>query len=140
MSSVIPITASATGLDLSSRHAGSVTVVGSPATSGETIVASITIPSTPAIVSGVRLEGWCAFTAGTNGVGATLKLRQTSTSGATIATSGAMTIVATDLYGFTILGFDSAPAAGQVYKLTLTIASGSATSAVSAVYLGALII
>ena len=137
MSSVVPIQVSGAAVDLSTRYAGSTAVVTSPALAAETIIASVTIPNNIQVASGVRLYGWAAFTVGTGGVSATLKLRQTSTSGATVVSSGALTVVATDLYAIPIMGFDTAPAQGQVYKLTLTIGSGAAASTVSAVLLDA---
>ena len=82
-----------------------------------------------------------AFTAGTNAVSAKLDIRQTNTTGTLIATTGAQTVVATDLYASTVLGFDTgAVTPGQVYVLCLTMGSGSATSTVSAVYFEAVLI
>lgn len=138
MSIIVPLNYSAAGIDFTTRFVRSTTVVGSPALAAETIVASVTIPNNVAVVQGVRLEGFVAFTVGTSGVSATVQVRQTSTSGTSVVSTGALTVVATDLYAIPILGFDTAPAQGQVYKLTLTIGSGAAQSAVSAVYLGAM--
>ena len=130
-----PIEYSALGIDLSPRVRTSSAVVGSPAAGAETIVASLTLDKGLTIVSGVLLVVTVAFTVGTNGVTAEVKLRQTDTSGTTVATTGATTVVATNLVERALMGFDTAPAAGQVYKATLTIGSGSAASAVSAVCL-----
>jgi hypothetical protein len=140
MSSTAPIVYSAAGLDLSPRHAGSTAIVASPTANAETIVASMTLPSGVAVESGVRLIGWVAFTAGTSGVSANVRIRQTSVTGTAIVASGALTVVAADLYAFSVFGFDTAPPSPGVYKLTLTIGSGGATSTVSAVYLAALVI
>lgn len=127
--------------DLSARFLSTQTVTGSPAAGSETIVATLTIANFNdiAVVTGVQLRAWAAFTVGTNGVTATLKLRQTDASGSTIATSGATTVVATNLLEMSIQGFDAAPGIGK-YVATLTIGSGSAASTVSAVNLSAIII
>ena len=69
--------------------------------------------------------------------------RQTNVSGATIFSTGVQTgghNTATQLVADDVMGFDTAPAAGQTYCVTLTIGSGSATSTVSAVQLVAIAI
>lgn len=130
----------ARGIDLSPRIARSTTVAASPAAASETTIATVTLPGNLTVVSGVLLVGWCAFTVGTNGTGANLKLRQTGTSGTTLAASGLVTETAANLDSRSIVGFDTAPADAQVYVLTLTVANGSAISTVSAVGLVALAI
>lgn len=130
-----PIEQSAVGLDLSPRIVASTTVVASPADATETIIASVAIDDDLTLTSGVVLLCFAAFTVGTNGVSAQVKVRQTDVNGTAVADSGAITETAADLDTVTVLGFDDAPAAGQVYKATLTVASGSAASAVSAVTL-----
>lgn len=140
MSSTEPITTSGAAVDLSPRMAYSSAVVGSPALAAETIVASVTIPTGITIAQGIQLSGMVAFTGGTSGVSANVRIRQTSVTGSVIVASGALTIAATDLYCFSVDGVDTAPVAGQVYKLTLIIGSGAAVSTVSAVYLSALCI
>jgi hypothetical protein len=121
-------------VDLSSRWARNSTVVASPAAAAETIVASITLGDNVSVQEGVYLSCYVAFTAGTNAVSATLKLRATDASGTTLKTSGAVTVVAASLYDRFITGFDaSAALPGQVYVATLTMGSGSAPSTVSAV-------
>ncbi len=127
--------------DLSGRFTGTSTVAASPAAGTETIIGSVTIPNFGdiTIVSGVRLHGWAAFTAGTNGVLATLAIRQTNVSGAVVASTGTLTVVATKLYAPDVLGIDATPGVG-VYVLTLLIGSGSAGSTVSALHLSATII
>jgi hypothetical protein len=137
---VLPITAGAKGLDLSGRVVHSATVVASPAAAAETTICTVTIPDDIAIMLGVVLIGYAAFTVGTNGVSANLKLRQTNTSGTTIKASGAVTETAANLDGRSIAGVDTAGTAGAVYVLTLTVGSGSAASTVSAVSLIALAI
>lgn len=131
-----PITESAARVDLSARLTGTSTVVASPSAGSETIIASVNVPDfgNTTITSGVRLHGWAAFTVGTNGVSATLKIRQTDASGTTVASTGALTVTAANLVAFDVLGADAAPGAAK-YVLTLTVGSGSAASTVSAVHL-----
>lgn len=134
-----PIRRSAVDLDLSPRVVASKAVVASPSAATETIIASLTIPSFGdlSIVSGIQLEGWAAFTVGTNGVSANLRIRQTDASGTIIAATGATTVTAADLRSLVALGFD-ATAGVSVYVLTLTVGSGSAASTVSGVLLRAI--
>lgn len=134
------VLANSRNLDLSARFAASVTVVGSPAAAAETIVASVTLPSGLTIAQGVQLQGWVAYTVGTSGTAVTFRLRQTNVSGTVIASTGALTgsqhgagILSAD----DINGFDTAPADAQVYKLTMQVTAGAATSTVSAVFLSA---
>lgn len=140
MSQYEPTRTSARAIDLSARIAASTAVVASPTGSSETIVASVTLPNNVQVYNGVEIVGFAAFTVGTSGASATVIVRQTSTAGTSVATTGALTVTATDLYSVYVAGFDTAPAAGQVYKLTLTVGSGAAASTVSAVYLRALIV
>lgn len=138
---VAPITASAVGLDLSARFAGSSTVGASPALAAETIIGTLTLATFGAIqvVGGIRLQGWAAFTVGTSGVGATLRIRQTNVTGAVVVTSGAITVTAAALEEIGVLGADAAPGVG-VYVLTLQIASGAAVSTVSGLHISATIL
>ncbi len=136
-----PIQLAGAGVDLSKRIQETHTVVGSPATNAETIVASLTITDDLVVGRGVFLEAAISYTVGTSGVSGTLKLRQTNTSGATIASTGALTIVATNLRSDAVQGVDASPTLpGQIYVVTLTIGSGAATSTVSAVSLFATIV
>jgi hypothetical protein len=128
-------------VDMTPRVWRSAAVAASPAANSETTICTFTITSSPAINTGIELEGWAAFTAGTNAVSANLKIRQTGTSGTTIAATGATTVVATDLYSLVLRGLDTAAVLpNQVYVLTLTMGSGSASSTVSACELYATII
>ena len=128
-------------VDNTGRNWRSTTIAASPAAATITTIATFTVTGDAAICSGVRLEGWAAFTAGTNAVSALLGIRQTSTTGALIASTGATTVAATDLYALSVIGFDTgAVTPGQVYCLCLTMGSGSATSTVSAVYFEAVLI
>lgn len=135
-----PIEFNARFLDLSDRVVRSTAVVASPATTAETIIASVTIPQGLTITTGVLLHGWAAWTVGTAGVSGQMQLRQTTVSGTVVANSGAVDDTAAKKVARSILGFDAAPADGQIYKLTLTVASASAGSTVSAVALVAVVI
>lgn len=136
---VEPLHASALGIDLSPRFAQSSTVAGSPAAGSITSVCSLTFPNFAqvAIVTGVQLEGFVAFTVGTSGVSAKLDIRQTGVAGAVIATTGATTVTAGNLVSLAVQGIDTAPLAAGVWILALTIGSGAATSTVSAAQLQA---
>jgi hypothetical protein len=132
---------SAAVIDLSPRFGTSAVVVASPAAATETIIASLTLNLDVAVAAGVLIFGWAAFTAGTDAVGGQLKIRRTNASGTTLKDSGAVTVVATKLYASALHAFDTGPTLpGQVYVLTLTMASGSAESTVSAVTLSALVL
>ena len=128
-------------VDNTARNWRSTAIAASPAAGSITTIATFTVTGDSAICSGVRLEGWAAFTAGTNAVSAKLDIRQTNTTGTLIATTGALTVVATDLSAPSVIGFDTgAVTPGQVDCLCLTMGSGSATSTVSAVYFEAVLI
>lgn len=126
--------------DLSARFVGTSTIAASPAAGSETVIATLTIPSFGDIsqTSGIRLQGFAAVTIGTNGVSANLRIRQTDVNGSVVIATGALTVVAGNLYAPSILGFDAAPGI-KAYALTLTIGSGSASSTVSALHLSAII-
>ena len=133
-----PIRQSATGIDLSSRLLSYTTVDASPSAGSETVIATLVIPDFGdlAVVSGIRLRAFAAFTVGTSGVSANLKVRQTSVSGTTVCATGATTVSAGDLYSLFVAGTDATPAVGK-YVLTLTVGSGAAASTVSALQLAA---
>jgi len=136
-----PILITSQAIDLSARFRGTTTVVASPAASSETIIASVTLSDAMQVISNVKLFGWAAFTVGTNGVSAKLNVRKTDVSGTIVGTTGALTVTAANLVAFSCPALDTgATLPGQVYVLTLTIGSGSATSTVSAVNLRAEII
>lgn len=120
-------------VDLSSRLFHSTTVTGSPAAASETIVCTSPALGNVAVQKAVYLVAFVAFTVGTNGVSATLKIRQTDASGSTLVTTGATTVVAANLWEMQAVAIDASPTVpGQVYVATLTIGSGSAASTVSA--------
>jgi hypothetical protein len=139
-----PIRQTALDHDLTSRFPSTSTVVASPADSTETIIASLTIPNFGdlAVVSGVRLNGFAAFTIGTAGVSGNLKIRETNASGTTVAATGIVNAgvwAATQLTTLVALGFDAAPGVAT-YVLTLTVGSASGASTVSGVHLSAVVI
>jgi hypothetical protein len=131
-----PIQYDSAHLDLSARFFSSSTVAASPSAATETTICTLTLVNDLALVTGVFLWAQCSFTMGTSGVSATMKIRRTNTSGATIVTTGATTGVAAALYNPSIVGIDPNPVPNTtVYVVTLTIGSGAATSTVSAVNL-----
>lgn len=130
-------------VDLSRRVKNTVAVAGSPAAAAETVIATFTITDSVPVMAGIVLNGFAAFTVGTNGTACTLRIRQTGTSGTVVATTGATTggIAAAGLVDMNIAGFDAAPVLpNQVYVLTLQVTGGSAASTVSAVQLFGLIV
>jgi hypothetical protein len=136
-----PIERSASTLDMSRRFLETHAVVGSPALAAETTVASLTIPDDLVITEGIFLEAWCAFTVGTSGTGANLKIHHTNAAGATIAATGLVTVTAANLMTLSAQGIDAvAVLPGQIYIVTLTVAAGAAVSTVSAVSLFATIV
>lgn len=132
---------SAESIDLAPRFAHTATVTGSPAAAVETIIATLTLNLDVAVSLGAMIWGYCAFTAGTNGTSANVKLRRTDASGTTLKASGLVNVTAAALYDRAITAFDTGPTLpGQVYVMTLTVTAGSAASTVSAVTLAALVL
>lgn len=136
-----PIVLGSSGIDLSRRCLEDHTVVASPTGATETIIGSLTISDDLAITRGIFLEAFAAYTVGTNGVSGNLKIRRTNASGTTIAATGALTQTAANLVALSAQAIDATPTLpGQVYVVTLTVASASAGSTVSAVSLFATIV
>lgn len=139
-----PIQQSAAALDLSPRVFNSIAVVGSPALAAETIVCSVAIAADIAVIAGVYLFGFAAFTVGTSGDSINAKIRRTDASGQTVVATGVTNegvTAATQLGTRTVFGFDNfKPAPNAVYVLTLTVGNGAAVSTVSAVTLIALVV
>jgi hypothetical protein len=129
-----PIQETAARIDISPRIFFSTTVAASPSAATETTICTLTLSNDLAIVSGVLLYGWAAFTVGTNGTACNLKIRRTDTAGATVAATGATTggIAAAALVDMNVNGIDTGGTNTQVYVLTLTVTGGSAASTVSA--------
>jgi hypothetical protein len=95
------------------------------------------------IINNVIVSGWAAYTVGTSGTAVELRIRQTSVAGALVADSGALTgsqhgaaILSADDVG----GLDTGATGGTIYKLTMQVTAGAATSTVSAVLLYAIIV
>jgi hypothetical protein len=127
--------------DLSARFLSTQAVVASPALAAETIIATLALTGSgdTALVSGIQFDGWAAFTVGTSGTAATMRIRQTNAAGAIVATSGALSVTAANLVQESVQGFDATPGVG-VYVLTLQITAGAAVSTVSALSLQAILV
>ena len=136
-----PIRFDSAGIDLHQRFQSYQTVDASPSAGTETVIATLALANFGdlAVVSGIQLVGWAAFTVGTSGVSANLRIRQTDVNGTVVVASGATTVAATNLKEVSVQGFDAAPGIHQ-YALTLTVGSGAAASTVSALSLRAIII
>jgi hypothetical protein len=137
------INESADAIDLRPRVVVSTAVVASPAAAAETIIAQTVAIGDVAVLSGVLVSGWAAFTVGTTGTAVRLRLRQTNVAGAIVADTGAVTggIAAANLVAQDVEGFDAAAVSPtQVYVLTLQVTGGSAVSTVSAVKLSGIIV
>ena len=136
-----PLKQSVIFTDLSGRFQSTQTVAASPALAAETIIGTLNIAGfgDTAVVSGIQFDGWAAFTVGTSGVSATLRIRQTNVAGTVVATTGALTVTAASLVQINVQGFDAAPGVG-VYVLTLQIGSGAAASTVSALSLQGIVV
>jgi hypothetical protein len=130
--------------DLSARFQGTSTIVASPTDNTETIIGSLTLANFNdiALLSGIRLHGYAAFTIGTSGTAGNLRIRQTNASGTVVTATGAVNAgvwAATQLTFLTALGFDVAPGV-STYVMTLTVTGGAAASTVSALHLSATLI
>lgn len=134
------ISQSARILDLSPRIVTTTTVAGSPALAAETVIATLQFQGNLSLVQGAMLDAYAAFTVGTTGTAAQLRIRQSTVAGSIVANSGALTAVAANLVGIPLSGLDPAPPATLVYVLTLQITGGSAVSTVSAVSLRAIMV
>jgi len=131
VSSTFPITYNGGALDLSPRVAQNTTIVASPAGASETIVGSVTVPSGISITLGVLVVCTFGVTIGTSGVSYQARVRNTNVSGTVVGNTGVATATAANLYTVTVIGFDTAAVAGTLEKVTLTVASGAATSTVT---------
>lgn len=140
----VPIQYSGAAVDLSPRVFSSSTVAGSPADATETIVAQVTCSGDIAVVSGILVMAWAAFTVGTSGTSVNLKIRRTNVSGSTQAATGAANegVTAATQLGYRYAqAFDTGPTMpGQIYVATLTVAAGVAASTVSGVSIVAVVV
>lgn len=127
--------------DLSGRFRFTTTVGASPAGSSETIIGTLSAIPDMAVITGVMLYAWAAYTVGTSGTAVQLQLRRTNVAGTVIANSGAVTAAATNLREQSVQGFDTAPVIpGQVYVLTMTVTGGAAASTVSSLFICGIVI
>lgn len=140
----VPIRFDSINLDQTIRNQITTTVAASPSGSSETVIATLTLNrfSDIAVVSGILVQGWAAYTVGTSGASVQFRIRQTNVSGTVVANTGAMTgsqhgagILTSD----DVQGFDSGAGVG-VYVMTMTVGSGAAASTVSSLVLQATII
>lgn len=131
-----PITSNIINEDLQGRFTGSSTIIASPAAAAETIIASVNTPNfgDTAILSGVRIQAFAAFTVGTNGTAVTFRIRQTGLAGNVVQSTGALSATAANLDSRAMIAFDPAPGAA-VYVLTMQVTAGSAASTVSALHI-----
>lgn len=137
----IPIRMSAEGIDLSPRFFNTATVVASPADATEVVVAQLNLTDDLTAVEGVYLSFWASLTVGTAGVSILTRIRRDSIAGAAIAASGATTATAAQLVDRAIEGFDTAPVfPNEVYVVTMTVASATAASTISALEFTALVV
>lgn len=138
-----PITSNIGRVDLTDRFIENHTVSASPALAAITTVATLTWnpQSSPTVVYGAFLSVEAALTIGTSGVSILAQIRRTSATGTVIASTGAVTAVAGNLYSVSTQGVDQvAFSPGQAWVFCLTIASGGAASTVSSVALWATIV
>lgn len=141
--SIDPVRFAGESVDLSKRVLESTAVVASPAAAAETVIGQLTVAEPEAVLAGIVLFGWAAFTVGTSGTAAQLRLRRGGVAGTLLAASGAVTggIAAAGLVTMGIQGLDTAPVLpNQLYSLTLQVTAGAAASTVSAVSVIALAI
>lgn len=138
-----PIRLGGDEVDLAPRFQTTAVVTASPALAAETIIATLNLNTDLAITAGVQLWGYAAYTVGTSGTAATLRLRRTNVAGTVVQTSGPITggVAAAALRADDIQGFDTgATSPAFTYVLTLQVTAGSAASTVSAVQLCALVV
>lgn len=127
----------AAGLDMSGRLVASTTVVASPTDNTEVIIASLKVPAGLALATGVFLVCQAAFTVGTAGVSANLRIRRTAVNGTAVAATGATTCAAAALVTRAVAALDTGGADGQLYKATLEVGSANAASTISSLILAA---
>lgn len=136
-----PIRYDSANVDMRNRFYVSKTIVASPATNAETIIAQLTVTEDVQLDEGVWLHGWAAFTVGTSGTACRLRIRRATVAGTVVADTGAVTggIAAANLVTMSVDDFDAgATLGGQVYCLTLQVTAGAAASTVSATTLKAI--
>jgi len=137
----VPIRLNVVEEDLSARFPVTTTVAASPALAAETIIATLNIPNfgDTAVVSGIQLTGWAAYTVGTSGTAVTLRIRQTNVLGTVVSTTGALSKTAANLYVDDVNGTDATPGVAT-YVLTMQVTAGAAASTVSALSFSAIMV
>jgi hypothetical protein len=139
--SPVPFQLSGEGVDLAPRVFVDKTVDGSPATSAEVVIATLSIPGDLGFGLGVLVIGHCSLTVGTDGTSILTRIRRDSLTGTVIFASGATTATAATLVDRSVVAFDTSPTfPGEVYVMTLTVGAASAASTVSAVCLTGIVI
>lgn len=121
---------------LTAVHTSTV-VLGSPALAADTAIVTTPPVSDDQGQRLIVLKGWLAFTVGTTGTGAILRIRQgAGVTGTSVAITGTMQVTAGNLVSFSILGQDSpGEVAGQQYTLCLQVVGATAASAVGSAFL-----
>lgn len=128
-----PIRFAAAFEDLSQRFVQSTAVVGSPALAAETVIAQLTVAELEAILSGVFLFAFAAYTVGATGTAVRFRIRRGGLAGAVVADTGAVTggVAAAALRADDLIGVDAAPVLPQLYSLTLQVTGATGASNVT---------
>jgi hypothetical protein len=128
-------------IDMRDRFTIDTSVDASPADATETIIATVTLDEALRADQSVHLLGYAAFTVGTSGTSARLRIRRTNVSGDVKADTDATNATAAQKVERVVVGTDALGAvAGQIYVLTLTVGAASAASTVSNVALLAVVV
>lgn len=130
--------------DCSARVQQTTTIIASPSTNAEVVVATTpAFDGTLPIAIGALLMAEIAYTIGTSGASCQLRIRRgTTTSGAVVYNTGAQTgghSTAGQLVADSGGTFDTGAGSAQQYSVTLQIGSGAGASTVSAVSLVAVL-
>ena len=103
----------------------------------ETVILTLANVSTPGEGSAVELYGVVNLTVGTNGVGAVVRVRRGSLTGALIGTAQTDTVVATDKYTIPFNVSDGpVDEAGATYVVTVTETSGTVNGTINYASIG----
>jgi hypothetical protein len=110
-------------------------ITGSPSAAAETVVATLTGVELKYSDQVIKLSGAINFTVGTSGNAATLRIRRDTLTGTLVGTAQTLpvtTVVATDtVIGAVNVSDQPGNVAGQVYVMTLQVATAAATSTVN---------
>lgn len=129
---LIPVQIGGQFVDLSQRIICANASVTAATGGAETVVATVTIPQNLSYNSGVVVRGYLNFTGGTGATSAITQIRQSNVTGSSVVASPNLAATAAASYERSLLGFDTGPANGQVYVLTLSITGGTASAPVGA--------